>query len=132
MNRVPQSAPPDGRFTPNTNPSGEVDLSVLNPGQRALAWRNQGKATAMLRTSSDGADVSVEENGLEWEVIQGHGTGKGQHHNKARRTTMGTGCGGGNGRMERRHSLESPETYTHVRRALASVAPSQHSTTPTD
>ena len=33
----------------------------------------------MLRTSSDGADVAVEENGLEWEVLNPHGTSKGQH-----------------------------------------------------
>jgi len=33
----------------------------------------------MLRTSSDGADVVVEEGGLEWEVVNPHGTGKGHH-----------------------------------------------------
>ena len=80
----------------------------------------------MLRTSSDGADVSVEENGMEWEVLQGHGTGKGQRRTKYWTTPMrksGAGAGGGSwasgkGRMERRHSLEPPEMYTHVRRAL--------------
>lgn len=33
----------------------------------------------MLRTASDGADVAVEEGGNEWEVINPHGTGRGQH-----------------------------------------------------
>ena len=46
--------------------------------ERAMAWRNMGRATTMLRTSSDGADVTVEENGMEWEVINPHGTGKGR------------------------------------------------------
>lgn len=124
MTRLPQSAPPDGRHQSNTHVNGnghghsDIDISLLNPGERALAWRNQGKATAMLRTSSDGADVSVEENGMEWEVIQGHGTGKGQHRTKTRTTRMMGGCASGVGRMERRHSLEPPETYIHVRRAL--------------
>lgn len=66
----------------------------------------------MLRTSSDGADVAVEENGNEWEVIRGHGTGKGQHRTLAKTT----GCS--SMRLERRHSLEPPETYMHVRRSL--------------
>jgi hypothetical protein len=46
-------------------------------GARAEAWRERGRATAMLRTSSDGADVVIEEGGLEWEVINPHGTSKG-------------------------------------------------------
>jgi hypothetical protein len=33
----------------------------------------------MLRTASDGADVVVEEGGNEWEVLNPHGTAKGQH-----------------------------------------------------
>jgi len=32
----------------------------------------------MLRTSSDGADVLLEEGELEWEVINPHGTAKGR------------------------------------------------------
>lgn len=134
MNRLPQSAPPDGSpFNGVGNGNGhgnghgtsEVDLSMLNPGERAMAWHNQGKATAMLRTSSDGADVTMEERGIEWEVIEGHGTGKGQRqHHRFRSKKMVKGCNGlgagasGVGRMERRHSLEPPETYTHFRRAL--------------
>lgn len=34
----------------------------------------------MLRTASDGADVVVEENGLEWEVVNPHGVGKRDEH----------------------------------------------------
>lgn len=49
----------------------------LAPSDRALAWRNRGRATAMLRTTSDGADVVLEEGGMEWEVVNPHGTGKG-------------------------------------------------------
>ncbi len=44
---------------------------------RAIAWRERGRATTMLRTASDGADVILEDEGLEWEVVEGHGTGKG-------------------------------------------------------
>lgn len=32
----------------------------------------------MLRTASDGADVALEEGGMEWEVVNPHGTGKGR------------------------------------------------------
>jgi len=32
----------------------------------------------MLRTSSDGADVLLEEGELEWEVVNPHGTAKGR------------------------------------------------------
>jgi len=50
----------------------------LGLGDRAVAWRSRGRATAMLRTSSDGADVVLEEGGMEWEVVNPHGTGKGR------------------------------------------------------
>lgn len=140
MHRLPQSAPPDGTQTNsnsrghghghghsnghghgNGNGTSEVDLSMLNPGERAMAWHNQGKATAMLRTSSDGADVSLEENGIEWEVIEGHGTGKGRPSTMSRSARIKRGCASGSrtgGKIERRHSLEPPETYAYVRRAL--------------
>lgn len=32
----------------------------------------------MLRTCSDGADVVLEEGGMEWEVVEPHGTSKGR------------------------------------------------------
>lgn len=47
-------------------------------GDRAVAWRSRGRATTMLRTASDGADVALEEGGMEWEVVNPHGTGKGR------------------------------------------------------
>nr|XP_019008341.1 uncharacterized protein I206_06900 [Kwoniella pini CBS 10737]OCF47122.1 hypothetical protein I206_06900 [Kwoniella pini CBS 10737] len=46
------------------------------PSDRAIAWRERGRATTMLRTASDGADVVIEETGMEWEVTNPHGTGK--------------------------------------------------------
>ncbi len=55
-----------------------VYTSRLVADERALVWRDRGRATAMLRTCSDGADVVVEDNGLEWEVINPHGTAKGR------------------------------------------------------
>lgn len=36
----------------------------------------------MLRTSSDGADVVLEEGGMEWEVVNPHGTSKGRDANE--------------------------------------------------
>lgn len=51
---------------------------------RAVAWRSRGRATTMLRTSSDGADVTIEEGGMEWEVLNPHGTGKGHHGDEAK------------------------------------------------
>ncbi|XAO24672.1 hypothetical protein I312_103478 [Cryptococcus bacillisporus CA1280] len=44
--------------------------------ERAIAWRNKGRSTVMLRSSSDGADVALDETGMEWEVRNPHGTGK--------------------------------------------------------
>jgi hypothetical protein len=32
----------------------------------------------MLRTASDGADVALDEGGMEWDVLNPHGTGKGR------------------------------------------------------
>lgn len=64
----------------------------------------------MLRTSSDGADVAIEENGLEWEVINPHGTGKGQHERPKPE-------------IQRRHSLEPPEKYSGVRPVPAYALP---------
>jgi hypothetical protein len=54
----------------------ERSRSAKSASERAVAWRDRGKATAMLRTASDGADVVIEENGLEWEVVNPHGVGK--------------------------------------------------------
>ncbi|OCF33863.1 hypothetical protein I316_04575 [Kwoniella heveanensis BCC8398] len=83
---------------PESRPS--MDRSASD---RALAWRNRGRNTTMLRTSSDGADVVVEETGMEWEVTNPHGTGKRE----------------GEGAIpprEAMHSLESYETYENMRR----------------
>ncbi|OWZ33295.1 hypothetical protein C356_05394 [Cryptococcus neoformans c45] len=44
--------------------------------ERAIAWRNKRRSTVMLRSSSDGADVALDETGMEWEVQNPHGTGK--------------------------------------------------------
>ncbi|TXT11833.1 uncharacterized protein COLE_02243 [Cutaneotrichosporon oleaginosum] len=41
----------------------------------ASTW-SAPRRVAMLRTASDGADVIVDSNGLEWAVANGHGTGK--------------------------------------------------------
>jgi hypothetical protein len=70
-----------GRSFPPTSPlddRSEDHHGRLGPGDRALAWRSRGRTTAMLRTSSDGADVVLEEGGMEWEVVNPHGTGKGR------------------------------------------------------
>jgi hypothetical protein len=48
------------------------------PSERPLLWRERGQSAVMLRSSSDGADISIDERGNEWEVICPHGTGKGQ------------------------------------------------------
>ena len=54
-------------------------LTARTVSDRALAWQDRGLATPMLRTASDGADVAIEENGMEWQVINPRGTCKGQH-----------------------------------------------------
>ncbi|WVF69686.1 hypothetical protein IAT40_004465 [Kwoniella sp. CBS 6097] len=83
-------------------------LMDRSPSDRALAWRNRGRNTTMLRTSSDGADVVVEETGMEWEVTNPHGTGKreGQGGIAAREALL----------SHRRHSLEPYEAYENMRR----------------
>ncbi|CAD6576100.1 MAG: hypothetical protein TREMPRED_001578 [Tremellales sp. Tagirdzhanova-0007] len=57
----------------------EEQLDRVSVSDRALAWQDRGLATPMLRTASDGADVAIEENGMEWQVINPRGTCKGQH-----------------------------------------------------
>ncbi|WVO23894.1 uncharacterized protein IAS62_005251 [Cryptococcus decagattii] len=57
-----------GRGTSNAVPK--------TASERAIAWRNKGRSTVMLRSSSDGADVALDETGMEWEVRNPHGTGK--------------------------------------------------------
>ncbi|WVQ98166.1 hypothetical protein IAU59_005288 [Kwoniella sp. CBS 9459] len=79
-----------------------------SPSDRALAWRNRGRNTTMLRTSSDGADVVIEETGMEWEVTNPHGTGKreGEGAVNAREAML----------RHRRHSLEPYDAYMNMRR----------------
>lgn len=61
-------------------------------------------ATRLLRSSSTGADVAVDEGGMEWEVLEPHGTGKGQpgHRHKF---PIG----------RRRHSQEDIKAYRFTR-----------------
>lgn len=86
-----------------------ADEALARPGSsvRALAWRDRGRATAMLRTCSDGADVVLEEDGLEWEVINPHGTGAGRDLGRS-------GPFGNYAELRRRHSLQNREAYAHV------------------
>lgn len=58
----------------------------MGVAERAFAWRERGRATAMLRTASDGADVVLEEGGMEWEVVEPHGTGRGRQGQDAKIT----------------------------------------------
>jgi hypothetical protein len=67
-------------------------------------WRERGTAVAMLRTSSTGADVRPDETGNEWEVIEPHGTGKGQ------RGEVKQGDG-----VKRRHSQQDIKAYQFTR-----------------
>lgn len=62
----------------------------------------------LLRTASDGADVTAEEGGLEWEVRNPHGTGKGHLHDMKIHE--------GDPKMPRfrRHSLEDMKYYRHM------------------
>lgn len=71
---------PDALYSPSfdqTKASG--GLKGKNTFERALAYRDSGRQIAMVRTASDGADVAIEEDGNEWEVLNPHGTGKGHH-----------------------------------------------------
>jgi hypothetical protein len=71
----------------------------------------------MLRTASDGADVVVEEGGNEWEVLNPHGTAKGQHDDWAPlrmaelRRRWAQACDG----ADVRHSLQDRMAYSDVR-----------------
>ncbi len=96
--------------------------------ERAVAWRERGRATAMLRTSSDGADVAIEENGMEWEVLTPHGTGKGQQDDpnapvselQRRYAERGTGMIVADD--DRRHSLQDRTAYKELRISPAHVS----------
>jgi len=66
-------------------------------------WRERGTAVAMLRTSSTGADVRPDETGNEWEVVEPHGTGKGQR-DVNRKKEVG-----------RRHSQQDIKAYQFTR-----------------
>lgn len=61
----------------------------------------------MLRTSSDGADVVIEEGGMEWEIVEPHGTGRGQR----RRATDESE----DAALVRRHSLQDRLAYRDIR-----------------
>ncbi|WRT64661.1 uncharacterized protein IL334_001595 [Kwoniella shivajii] len=90
------------------SPDGIHPKPLMNrtPSDRALAWRNRGRVTTMLRTASDGADVVVEETGMEWEVTNPHGTGKRE----------ASGLEGKVLELTRRHSLEQIDLYNDMRR----------------
>jgi hypothetical protein len=66
-------------------------------------WRERGTAVAMLRTSSTGADVRPDETGNEWEVVEPHGTGKGQRDVVVRKE------------VRRRHSQQDIKAYQFTR-----------------
>nr|XP_018265333.1 uncharacterized protein I303_01697 [Kwoniella dejecticola CBS 10117]OBR87491.1 hypothetical protein I303_01697 [Kwoniella dejecticola CBS 10117] len=73
------SRTPSGKGLPYANASANGNGRpghLRTASDRAVAWRERGRATTMLRTASDGADVVVEETGMEWEVTNPHGTGK--------------------------------------------------------
>jgi len=75
-------------------------------------WRSRGTAVAMLRTSSTGADVRPDETGNEWEVVEPHGTGKGQ----GRQPGLGLGLDDvETGRIKRRHSQQDIKAYRFTR-----------------
>lgn len=63
-------------------PAVEGPIVPRTAPERALAWRERGRATTMLRTASDGADVMVEEGGMEWDVLEPHGTGRRHNHDR--------------------------------------------------
>ncbi|ODN79552.1 hypothetical protein L202_03507 [Cryptococcus amylolentus CBS 6039] len=69
---------------------------------RAVAWRNKGRSTVMLRSSSDGADVVLDDSGMEWEVMNPRGTGK-------------RGDGDLFASTMRRHSFDNLEEFEGVR-----------------
>ena len=75
---------PDDRWDGERD--GERDRGGMS--DRAVAWLNRGRATAMLRTSSDGADVILEEGGMEWEIVNPHGTGKGQRESEGEKAIV--------------------------------------------
>ncbi|WVW78303.1 hypothetical protein I302_100257 [Kwoniella bestiolae CBS 10118] len=95
------SRTPSGQLTSNGRPA-----IARTPSDRALAWRNRGRATAMLRTASDGADVCIEETGMEWEIMNPHGTGKRSGENLGDKVLE----------LTRRHSMEQVDFYKDLRR----------------
>ncbi|ORY30331.1 hypothetical protein BCR39DRAFT_564873 [Naematelia encephala] len=116
------SRPASKRPSINTNMSGDASDAIsrvshrtASPSEdrasfvarsmsdRALAWRDRGRTTAMLRTSSDGADVMIEEGGMEWEVVNPHGTGRGQSERYE------------HVELKRRHSLQDRTEYKNMR-----------------
>ncbi|GFZ47816.1 hypothetical protein JCM24511_05563 [Saitozyma sp. JCM 24511] len=104
-------------------PSDGRQRPVRTVSERAAVWHDRGRATTMLRTASDGADVVIEEGGNEWEVLNPHGTAKGQHDDWAPlrmaelRRRWGVACDG----TDVRHSLQDRMAYSDVR-----VSPSEH------
>ncbi|WVQ83185.1 hypothetical protein IAT38_005324 [Cryptococcus sp. DSM 104549] len=77
-----------------------------NASDRAIAWRNRGRATVMLRANSDGADVVLEEGGHEWEVTNPRGTGRREADFGEEEEEM---------RMTRRHSFDDADFYRGTR-----------------
>jgi hypothetical protein len=63
----------------------------------------------MLRSSSAGADVAIDEGGMEWEVLEPHGTGKGQPGDVRRARERSRA------RVKRRHSQEDIMAYRFTR-----------------
>ncbi|WVR04726.1 hypothetical protein IAU60_001737 [Kwoniella sp. DSM 27419] len=103
--QTPQNIALPRRGATMPGPDGRPGMP-RNASERALAWRNKGRATTMLRTSSDGADVVVEETGMEWEVTNPRGTGKREDAMEANEALT----------LSRRHSLVTTEDYQSMRR----------------
>ena len=60
----------------------------------------------MLRTASQGADVREDEAGNEWEVVEPHGTGKGQGRTSEWDESVTS--------LRRRHSQADIKAYEHT------------------
>ncbi|WVQ75907.1 hypothetical protein IAR50_005542 [Cryptococcus sp. DSM 104548] len=82
--------------------AGAAGAGTSQVSDRAVAWRNKGRATVMLRSCSDGADVVLDDSGMEWEVTNPRGTGR-RSDGDLFASTM------------RRHSFDNLEEFEGVR-----------------
>lgn len=67
--------------TPSSRQTGRTGHGHARQSSvRTRAWAPA--PPSMLRTASDGADVEVQNDGNEWDVLNPHGTGRGQHEDE--------------------------------------------------